>query len=55
MSLSAELKDFSSGFKSSFDMYTKYKREKDLADYRKAKLADNTLPTGFGTEGAGGA
>ena len=38
-------------------MYTKYKREKDLSDYRKAKLADNTLPNDFGPGqgGAGGA
>ena len=57
MSLSAELKDFTGGFKSGFDMYTKYKREKDLSDYRKAKLADNTLPNDFGPGqgGAGGA
>ena len=55
MSLSAELKDFTGGFKSGFDMYTKYKREKDLADYRKAKLADNTLPNDFGPGGASGA
>ena len=55
MSLSAELKDFSSGFKSSFDMYTKYKREKDLADYRKQKLTDAQPSAGFGADGGGGA
>ena len=51
MSLSAELKDFTGGFKSSFDMYTRYKREKDLADYRKAKIADSQPSPGFGGEG----
>ena len=55
MSLSAELKDFTGGFKSSFDMYTRYKREKDLADYRKAKIADSQPSPGFGGDGGGGA
>ena len=53
MSLSAELKDFTGGFKSSFDMYTRYKREKDLADYRKAKIADSQPSPGFGGDGGG--
>ena len=58
MSLSAELKDFSSSFRSTTDMWTRYSREKDMAAYRKQKLADNTPGAGFGGEppsGSGGA
>ena len=35
-------------------MYTKYKREKDLADYRKQKLTDAQPTPGFGAGGDGG-
>ena len=58
MSLSAELKDFTSGFKSGVDMYTKMADAKSLRDYRRAKTsgADDMTPgfLGIGSAGSGG-
>ena len=55
MSFSAELKDFTSGFKSGADMYVKLKDAKSLNEYRQGRInamagrnADNTPRPGWG-------